>query len=134
VKRTIVIVTSLVMMLVLAGLSAPAHARSLRQQRIAACKDKNSGDPCTYTRKGQDVNGTCESGRRKKLICTASTGTSEPGGAMNAPAGESGAAGGAGGTMGGGTMGGGTGAGGSPSTGTAGGAAGGAGGTGGTAP
>jgi len=129
VKRMMVVVTSLTALLAMVALAPPAHARSSRRARIQACSDKSAGDPCTYTSKGETVSGTCESTRRKKLICKASSG--EPGGAMNAPAGGEGATGG--GSMGGGATGG-SGAGGSPSPGTEGGPAGGAGPGGATAP
>jgi hypothetical protein len=129
VKRTIVLFTSLAALIALAAFAPPAHARqSLRKMRIQACQDKSSGDPCTYTRKGQDVNGTCESGRRNKLICTATSA------GANAPAGATGSENSGAASGGEGTMGGGSGAMGSPSTGAGGGAAGGGGGTGGTAP
>jgi hypothetical protein len=88
-KRTIVVFASLVMFTALAAFTPPAaHARmSTRKSRIQACTDKNSGDPCTYTKKGEDVNGTCTQGHHGKLICTASAaGTEAPGGAMNPPA------------------------------------------------
>ena len=86
IKRTIVLFTSLAALAALTAFAPPAQARqSTRHARLQACKDKSSGDACTYTHKGEDVNGTCESGRHNKLICTAAAG-----GAMNAPAGATG--------------------------------------------
>jgi hypothetical protein len=113
VKRMMVVVTSLTALLAMVASAPPVHARSSRRARIQACSDKSAGDPCTYTSKGETVSGTCESTRRKKLICKASSG--ESGGAMNAPAGGEGATGGS--SMGGGATG-------SPSPGTEGGPAG----------
>ncbi len=93
-KRSIVIFTSLMVFAALAAFAPTAHARrSAKQQRIQACSDKSAGDPCEFTHKGESVNGTCESGRRGKLMCTASNsgmGTSESSsGAMNNPSGTS---------------------------------------------
>ena len=106
-KRIIVVFSSLAVFTVLAALAPPAHARSsARHARIQACADKSAGDPCSYTRKGENVDGTCGNVHHgKKLICTASNaGSSEPSGGAMAPGG-----GETGGTMG------------SPSTGAAGG-------------
>ncbi|HKD65356.1 MAG TPA: hypothetical protein VKB84_00850 [Candidatus Binataceae bacterium] len=72
-KRSIVFFTSLAVLMACAAFAPPAHARSSKRARIKACSDKSAGDACTYTSKGADVNGTCESGRRGKLICTASS-------------------------------------------------------------
>jgi hypothetical protein len=88
VKRTIVVFASLILLAAVPAFAPAAHALSTRKARIQACAEKNSGDPCTYTKKGEDVNGTCTANRRGKLMCTASSsGTEAPGGAMNAPGG-----------------------------------------------
>ena len=108
-KRSILIFTSFLVLGALAAFSPAAFARhSMRSERIQACSDKSAGDPCSYTKKGESVNGTCESARHGKLICTASSsGTS--GGEMTSPSsgaaagsesGTMGAPSGAGGTMG----------------------------------
>jgi len=108
VKRTIVVFTSLAVFMALAAFAPAAHARhSAKQERIQACADKSAGDPCSFTRKGEDVNGTCSSARHGKLICTASNaGTSgSSAGAMTAPSTSEGSeTGGAGGSSTGGEM------------------------------
>lgn len=99
-KRIIVILSSLAVFTAVAALAPPAHARSsTRHARMQACADKSAGDPCSYTAKGENVDGTCGTARRGKLICTASSaGSSAPSGGAMAPSG--GAAGGdTGGTM-----------------------------------
>jgi hypothetical protein len=89
VKRTIVVFTSLAVFMALAAFAPAAHARhSAKQERIQACVDKSAGDPCSFTRKGEEVNGMCSSSARHgKLICMASNaGNGESsGGAMTAP-------------------------------------------------
>ena len=89
-KRIIVILSSLAVFTALAAFVPPAHARSsMRHARIQACADKSAGDPCSYTKKGENVDGTCGTARHgKKLICTASNaGASEPSGGAMAPSG-----------------------------------------------
>ncbi|HEV3112599.1 MAG TPA: hypothetical protein VGY99_19095 [Candidatus Binataceae bacterium] len=91
-KRIIVILSSMAVFTALAAFAPPAHASS-RRARIQACADKSAGDPCSYTRKGANVDGTCGTARHGKLICTASSaGAGEPSGGAMAPSG--GAAGG----------------------------------------
>jgi len=87
-----------------------AHAHN--SARVQACADKSAGDPCSFTRKGADVDGTCKAKRHGKLICKATSASG--GGAMAAPSG------GAAGDTTGGAMG-------SPSNGAAGGDTGGGG-------
>ncbi len=107
-KRIIVVLSSLAVFTAFAAFAPPAHARSsARHQRRQACADKSAGDPCSYTYKGENVDGTCGSTRYGKLICTASnagaTGSpsDEPaGGAMGSPS--SGSTGGATGSPSGG--------------------------------
>lgn len=98
-KRIIVVLSSSAALMAFMALTPPAHARtSTKHARLQACADKSAGDPCSYTRKGENVDGTCGSARHGKLICTASnSGASAPsGGAMSAPSGSEGSEGAAG--------------------------------------
>jgi hypothetical protein len=101
VKPTIAVFASFIVCAVLAASVPAAHARSsTRQARLQACADKSAGDACTYTKKGQDVNGTCTTSHRGKLICTiAAAGTGAPG--ATAPSGDTGTTGGDTGATGG---------------------------------
>ncbi len=43
--------------------------RAMRKEMLAACVDKAAGAPCSFSRRGQPVSGTCRPTRRGKLIC-----------------------------------------------------------------
>jgi len=91
VKRIIVVLSSLAVFVAFTAFAPPAHARSsAKRARIQACAEKSAGDPCSYTRKGENVDGTCGTARHGKLICTASNaGAGEPSGGAMAPSGGS---------------------------------------------
>jgi hypothetical protein len=110
VKRTILIGMAIFASTAFTAFPLTAHARqhASKQERIQACTDKASGDPCSYTNNGEAVDGTCKMGRRAKLLCVASShngggsmsGTTS-GGTGGPAAGDTGASGDAGGSMGG---------------------------------
>ncbi len=95
-KRTIVIFSSVAAFMAFAAFAFVPAAHARNSARVQACADKSAGDPCSFTRKGAEVDGTCKAKRHGKLICKA---TSASGGGAMAPSG--GAAGDAtGGAMG----------------------------------
>jgi len=53
--------------------SAAGKSMSMREEMIAACAGKTADAPCTFTRKGETVNGTCHQ-RKKEMICRSSEG------------------------------------------------------------
>ena len=79
------------------GSTMSGSGHSMKHGRMQACADKSAGDPCSYMRKGENMDGTCKSGRHAKLMCVASasgptrgmTGNeangNEGSGSMNAP-------------------------------------------------
>jgi len=73
---------------------AAAQWSAMRRTMIAACTNKAPGAPCSFSRKGQSVKGTCRAARRAgQLICHSSmrrrgAASNPPGGGMpggNAP-------------------------------------------------
>ena len=48
--------------------------RAMGQEMMAACADKTAGNPCSFSRGGQAVNGTCRAMRRGQMVCRAGNG------------------------------------------------------------
>jgi hypothetical protein len=100
VKHTIVIGTVFLVVMALAPMthaqsyegsamkmsSSGSRHSSLKHERIQACADKSAGDPCSYIRKGESVDGTCKSARHAKLFCVASAAGSTGGMMSGGPA------------------------------------------------
>ena len=57
--------------------SPPSGGRSqwqaMRQEMMAACADKAAGTPCSFSREGQPVSGTCSAMRRGQMVCLTAT-------------------------------------------------------------
>jgi hypothetical protein len=43
--------------------------REAIRKRIMACQNKAAGDACSFTHKGQTIDGTCRQTQRGRLIC-----------------------------------------------------------------
>ncbi len=52
---------------------AGGKSMSMREEMVAACAGKAADAPCTFTRKGETVNGTCHQ-RKKEMICRSNKG------------------------------------------------------------
>ena len=53
--------------------------RAMGQEMMAACADKTAGTPCSFSREGQAVNGTCRAMPRGQMVCRAGNGAGSQG-------------------------------------------------------
>jgi hypothetical protein len=87
-RRTFLIATAFLACAALAPAMGVEAASATRKARLEACSGKSPGDACSYTNaKGTEVDGTCGTTKRGKLLCkkgsgmSGSTGDSMGGGA-----------------------------------------------------
>ncbi len=59
---------------------SPQQRQAMMKDRMAACANKSSGNPCSFTsRAGKAVSGTCQATRRGQLACRTGKATSGQG-------------------------------------------------------
>jgi hypothetical protein len=54
--------------------SGRSERRAMFQEMAQACANKSAGAPCSFSREGQTVNGTCRQNRRGQLVCRSAHG------------------------------------------------------------